>query len=224
MKISYKSCLTIGIFIGIIIYSLYLFFFICHIHHVESISDLQEIIQLSQTTAIASESRCKQINQTMVQCLPNVFLIGASKCGTTSLVSYLKQLPNVHFLHRRIHSTSKHNEIHRFDRQSFAFAWKSLDLLHEWATSPIIPQQNINQSLIIHYTPHYLYAPSVPYEMSSFYPIQMRSEMRFVVLLRDPRSRAISSYWFKNSHLFQTNDQGNQSDLLSHFEQEKLWR
>jgi hypothetical protein len=34
----------------------------------------------------------------------------------------------------------------------------------------------------MHYTPHYIYAPSVPYEVRQFYP--NAKEMKFILLLR----------------------------------------
>ena len=49
--------------------------------------------------------RCRQYNASHVQCLPNVMLIGASKSGTTSLVSQLSHLQNVKFVQRKIHKT-----------------------------------------------------------------------------------------------------------------------
>lgn len=47
----------------------------------------------------------------------------------------------------------------------------------------------------MHYTPHYLYAPTVPFDVASFYP--HAPTLRFLAMLREPVSRAVSSYWFK---------------------------
>ena len=137
-------------------------------------------------------------------CLPNVFLIGASKAGTTSLVDYLANTTGVHFVQRGIHKFDKHNEIHRFDRSSYSGNWKSIELYHEWASSPVVPSVH---EIVVHYTPHYLYAPTVPFEIATFYP--SNKEMYFISLLRDPVERMVSSYWFKNSHLFQGTDRGS---------------
>jgi hypothetical protein len=71
------------------------------------------------------------------------------------------------------------------------------------ASSPKVPHVN---STIIHYTPQYLYAPSVPYDVREFYP--NRDELKFLILLRDPVQRALSSYWFKNSGEFHSTDRG----------------
>jgi hypothetical protein len=52
-------------------------------------------------------------------------------------------------------------------------------------------------------TPQYIYAPSVPYDVRKFYPHP--KDLKFIVVLRNPVDRALSSYWFKNSKRF-TND------------------
>jgi hypothetical protein len=130
-------------------------------------------------------------------------LIGASKCGTTSLMDYLAELPNVAFVNRRIHNNDKHREVHRFDRNTFGMAIKAVDFVDEWASSPIVESES---TTVVHYTPHYLYAPSVPYELKRFYP--HADELKFIVMLRDPLPRAWSSYWFHNSHLLNNEDTG----------------
>lgn len=78
-----------------------------------------------------------------------------------------------------------------------------LNLAIEWASSPYVDDES---TALVHYTPHYLYAPSVPYEVKDFYPNS--KDMKFIILLRDPVQRALSSYWFKNSEKFQGADKG----------------
>jgi hypothetical protein len=102
----------------------------------------------------------------------------------------------------------KHREVHRFDRNTFAWSIKSIEVVDEYASSPPIRTSEIAQynPAIIHYTPHYLYAPTVPFEMSRFYP--HAQELKFLVMLRNPIERAISSYWFQNSHIFKGTNEG----------------
>eukprot|EP01032_Pedospumella_encystans_P014969 gene14969-17167_t len=88
-------------------------------------------------------------------------------------------------------------------------ALQSLELGDEWASSPIVSSPNVS---VVHYTPHYLYAPTVPFEVKRFYPHE--SELKFVVMLREPVKRAWSSYWFHNSHLIQGEDQGSVAEFL----------
>ena len=155
-------------------------------------------------------SRCKIASDSQFYCLPNVLFIGASKCGTTSMVDYLSQHPNIRFVNRRIHKKDHHREVHRFDRNSFGYALKSIDLIDEWSSSPLLDSVN---TTLIHYTPHYLYAPTVPYDVKQFYPHS--SELKFIVMLRDPVARALSSYWFQNSHLLNGADQGSIEEFMS---------
>ena len=187
------------IVIGITITLLYIY--MISVHRVKGLKELGIVLETMSKPLY--NSRCRQHNETYYQCLPNVFLIGASKCGTTTLVDYLKEYPNIGFVKRRI-VPDKHTEVHRFDRNTYGWALKEIDLADEWASSPLFTDPTIP---IIHYTPHYLYAPTVPYEMKEFYPDP--DKLKFIVMLRNPIDRAISSYWFQNSHLFHDNDQGS---------------
>lgn len=126
------------------------------------------------------------------------------------MVDYLSQHPSIRFVSRRIHKKDHHREVHRFDRNSFGYAMKTIDLLDEWASSPLL--DNVNTTLV-HYTPHYLYAPTVPYDVKKFYPHS--SELKFIVMLRDPVERALSSYWFQNSHLLNDADKGSIEEFIS---------
>jgi hypothetical protein len=47
---------------------------------------------------------------------------------------------------------------------------------------------------------------------------------QFLILLRDPVDRLVSSYWFKQSHLFHGEDQGSKAQLMDFIEIEKEQR
>ena len=66
---------------------------------------------------------------------------------------------------------------------------------------------------MLHYTPHYLYDPVVPRRVKDFYP--HAHDMRFVVMLREPVARAVSSYWFKHSARFSAS--GVDGGSVEHF-------
>lgn len=69
-----------------------------------------------------TNDRCRQWDDTHLLCLPNVFLLGASKAGTSSLFNYIMRHPQVAKVKRRQngnHDTS--NEVHRFDSPWFHF-------------------------------------------------------------------------------------------------------
>lgn len=154
------------------------------------------------------DHRCRLYNESHFKCLPNIFLIGASKCGTTSLVDYLNLHPRIDFVNRRIFP-DKHREVHRFDRNTYGWALKEIDLADEWTSSPLVTDTDM---AIIHYTPHYLYAPTVPFEVKEFYP--KSNLLKFIIILRDPIERALSSYWFQNSHLFYNEDRGSIEEFI----------
>ena len=182
---------------------LYVFSF----HRVRSLNDLNQIYNV---IALPNhDHRCKRFNGSHFICLPNVFLIGASKCGTTSLMDHLIQHPLIDHVRRRIHKIDEHREVHRFDRNTYGWSSRIIEQYDEWASCPIISDPNMT---VLHYTPHYLYAPSVPFEMKQFYP--KPEELKFIVILRDPVDRSQSSYWFRNSHIFNGHDQGSVAEFM----------
>lgn len=172
-------------------------------HRISSVYELS--LALSTMALPTYDSRCKSVNSTHFVCLPNVLFIGASKCGTTSLTEYLMVHPRINFMRRRIIKKDDYNEVHRFDRNTYGYSIQSLERASEFASSPYVT--NVNDPLI-HYTPHYLYSPSTPFEAREFFQ-DAAKDVKLIVILRNPVKRAISSYWFKNSHLFHDHDQGN---------------
>jgi len=180
------------------------YIYIISYHHITTINDVIEVVHTISKTTVSK--RCRIYNTTHYRCLPNVLFIGASKCGTTSLINYLSQTIHIYLVKRRIHPTDYHREIHRFDRQTYQWAIPTIDLLDEWSSSPYLTSIS-DDNILIHYTPHYLYAPTVPFEVKQFYP--NAQDLKLIVMLRNPVDRAWSSYWFSNSHLLKQKDQGN---------------
>ena len=182
--------------------------YVISFHRIQTISDWMKIYNVMRLPN--HDHRCKNYNSTHFICLPNVFLIGASKCGTTTLMDRLLQHPMIDHVRRRIHKADKHREVHRFDRNTYGWASRTIEQFDEWASSPIVSDVS---AAVLHYTPQYLYAPSVPFEMKNFYP--KPEELKFIVVLRDPVARSLSSYWFRNSHLFKDKDQGSISEFMN---------
>lgn len=177
--------------------------YLCHISRIQSLNEVNVILHVISSKNVNDE--CKQYNESHVVCLPNVFFIGASKCGTTAMVDILSKISNdIKFVQRRIIPRDRHREVHQFDRKSYRQSWKYLERAFEWGTSP--PVENYNESIVIHYTPHYLYAPSVPFDLRNFHTNWQR--LKFIVILREPIERAWSSYWFHKSHLLNDKDGG----------------
>jgi Sulfotransferase domain len=202
----HSDCVKLTSFCCIVILLLVIAY-IVSVHRIRTITDLMII---SNTMNMPMhDHRCRSVNASSYVCLPNIFLIGASKCGTTSLMDYLTQHPMIAHVRRRIQKIDEHREVHRFDRKNYGWASRTIEQADEWASSPVVSDP---RTAVIHYTPHYLYAPSVPYEMRLFYP--KPDDLKFIVVLREPVERALSSYWFRNSHIFYGQDRGTIDEFI----------
>lgn len=107
--------------------------------------------------------------------LPSFIVIGAQKCGTTSLHDYLAQHPDI--------APSRVKEVQYFDVPS-RYAWGS-----DWYRSqfplpragpPVLPFES---------TPNYLFHRDVPARMARLVP-----GARLIALVRHPGVRAVSGY------------------------------
>lgn len=206
--------------VGLIIALSIMLIAFCLHHRIHSLGDAALIAQTFFSRQVSSRCRATLTSSEELRCLPNVFFIGASKTGTTTVARHLQQLSGLHFVGRRLRREDKHSEVHRFDRPGYASSFKNVELLHEWASSPILPSASAMDDVIVHYTPHYLYAPSVPSSIADLFPPKAQRDLRFLVILRDPVDRAVSSYWFKNSHLFRDSDRGSVADMWASFADE----
>ena len=68
-----------------------LYLYITSFHRLKSILDIKEAMDIMRMPISKDLDRCRDVNATHMKCLPNVFFIGASKCGTTSIIEYLEQ-------------------------------------------------------------------------------------------------------------------------------------
>jgi hypothetical protein len=104
--------------------------------------------------------------------LPDAVILGAQKCGTSSLQGYLVQHPGVIAPLRK--------EVHYFDlNHGQGETWYRAHFGREGE-----PGLNLDAS------PYYLFHPAVPPRMHALLP-----EAKLIVLLRDPVRRAYSHYW-----------------------------
>jgi hypothetical protein len=104
---------------------------------------------------------------------PNLFILGAAKCGTSSLYEYLAQHPDVCM------STPKEPrffeaEYERGPEHYWRGCWA------HWAGQPVAGEAR----------PANLFLPYVPARIHALAP-----EARLVVILREPGSRAFSHWW-----------------------------
>jgi hypothetical protein len=106
--------------------------------------------------------------------LPNFLIVGAMRCGTTSLHSFLSTVPGVF--------VAKRKEIHFFDSDD-AYA-KGLPWYASWF------EDGAGSIAIGESTQTYMYDPVATERMAAALP-----DARLVVSLRDPVDRAYSHYW-----------------------------
>lgn len=107
--------------------------------------------------------------------LPDVIIIGAQKCGTTSLFSYLAQHPQIKAPLRK--------EIHYFGN-SFAKGTN-------WYRGHFPLKRQLSQGQItIEGSPSYLFHPLVPARVAKLLP-----KAKLIAVLRDPAKRAVSHYF-----------------------------
>lgn len=112
--------------------------------------------------------------------LPNTFIIGAQKSGTTALHRMLAAHPDVFF-------PRAPQEIHFFDLDENFL--KGLDwyeqFFREWSGQRIVAQTS----------PLYFFLPEVPSRIRQIVP-----DAKLIVILRDPVDRAYSHYWHAVKH------------------------
>jgi hypothetical protein len=109
---------------------------------------------------------------------PDFLIIGAAKCGTTSLYNYLIEHPDV--------ASASAKELRFFDVK-FHKGW-------DWYLAQF-PQLDEAQ-IVGESSPNYLFDPSVPARVKASLP-----NAKLIVLLRNPVDRAYSQYTFRGRRL-----------------------
>lgn len=113
---------------------------------------------------------------------PNFFVLGAAKCGTTSLYHYLNQHPDVFF------STPKEPVF--FEAQYE----RGLDFYRSHYYAGHRGERAIGEARTYH-----LYLPFVPQRLHESFP-----EAKLIALLRDPVDRAYSHWWHRFTRRLET--------------------
>jgi len=145
-------------------------------------------------------------------CFPRLWLVGASKCATSSLALHISANPSVQIrcggtksnvskeptfiqLSDRVQYSScdGSREVHVYD-------WhRSDDELFALEESMSVPMLN-GALTSMEYTPNYLSYPATPqriYDTSRRFNDQFPARLRFMIMLREPVSRTLSSFWAK---------------------------
>ena len=114
----------------------------------------------------------------MPDCMPDFLIIGAQKCGTTSLYQYLIQHPNI------LPAATK--EVHFFDLQyARGIDWYLQQFPDRAESNCKKPRYQTGEA-----SPYYFFHPLVPERVHRHFP-----QVKLIVLLRNPVDRAISHYY-----------------------------
>ena len=105
--------------------------------------------------------------------LPDFIIVGAMRCGTTSLSNFLGRQPRI--------GIARSKELHHFDRQ-YESGLDSYARHFEQFEEPVVGEA----------TPNYLYRPEVPARIADDLP-----NVKLVTILREPLRRTQSHYWHR---------------------------
>lgn len=133
--------------------------------------------------------------------LPNFFIIGAAKCGTTSLAYYLNQHPNIFI--------PKDKETHFFDDEKLFAKGINFYAAHFFANANRCSARGDATPAYLH-----LYEQVIP-RIQGAIPHENR---RFIVVLRDPVARAWSHY----RHMVKNGEEKLSFDRALKAEKERL--
>ena len=141
--------------------------------------------------------------------MPSLWLIGASKCATSSIANALDHHPLIGNIKKesseRLHTST--TESHVFDGESFDVI-KALHKLTKGVQMVDNSKQrawnSLNKTLAMEYTPHYLFEPLVPERICLAYKLlygscssELQVAARFVIMIREPVARTVSSWEYK---------------------------
>lgn len=114
----------------------------------------------------------------MIDTLPNTFILGAAKAGTSTLAALLRQHPEVFF---------------SFDKEPMFFSHDAyFERGIQWYTQTYF-KDSLNFPIRVEASPHYLYwADKTAQRIHNSF---LNQNLRFIVILRNPIERAYSWYW-----------------------------
>ena len=122
--------------------------------------------------------------------LPDYVIIGAAKCGTTSLFRYLHAHPGIQASAvKEVHFVDSERNFARGERWYRSWFPAERELVREGRA------QGIDRALSGEATPNYLAHPDAPVRLHSVVP-----DARLIVLLRNPVDRAWSQYRWRRRH------------------------
>ncbi|MCP4959416.1 MAG: sulfotransferase [Actinomycetia bacterium] len=133
--------------------------------------------------------------------LPTAYIIGAQRCGTTSIFRYLTQ-------HRAVTGPMLEKGVHFFDTNYTGdLDWYRSHFPTE-RRARLTRQINGCDLTVLEASPYYLFHPLVPERIHAATP-----EARFIVLVRDPVERALSHHNHEAKRGFEPEDFATALDL-----------
>ncbi len=131
--------------------------------------------------------------------LPNTFIVGASKCGTTSLAKYLNAHPKVHLPSIKEPRFMVRDVLNRVNPNDPTLPYlKKSSVVDEGAYKELY--QGKGEPVRIDASVHYLYHFEVAIENILRYS---GPESKIIIMLRDPVKRAISNWVYQKRDLFE---------------------
>ena len=120
--------------------------------------------------------------------LPSFIIIGAQKCGTSSLYHYLVKHPSIFPARRK--------EIHFFDEESFSKGIRWYKAHFALSAYARLWSRRIEAKVITgEASPYYLAFPAAPERIATVLP-----NVKLIVMLRNPTDRAFSHYHHQVRH------------------------
>ena len=138
-------------------------------------------------------SRVVTVPTTRLRGLPDFLIIGAQRCGTTSLYRYLCE-------HPAVEPAVLNKGIHYFDtNHEKGTSWYRSNFPSEPYKAFIKRRRHVDRVLTGEGSPYYVFHPLAPVWIAQELP-----DARFVVMLRDPVGRAYSQYQHELARGFET--------------------
>ncbi len=120
--------------------------------------------------------------------MPNFFILGAQKAGTTALYHYLKQHPQVYMSPRK-ETNFFAQEGEKLDFYQIGAPQSKKKLIDNTSAYCELFQGASNERAVGEASPWYLYNPRVPEKIKHYLP-----RAKLIVILRDPVERAYSHF------------------------------
>ena len=116
-----------------------------------------------------------------IRSLPDFIIIGAMKCGTTSLYSYLASHPQV--------LPASEKEVHYFDCDSYSLGMAWYKAHFPTLIRKYFQSKNRNNIIVGEASPYYLFFPKAHIRVEECIP-----NIKLIIMLRNPIDRAFSHY------------------------------